>query len=107
MWGGANSEGLDEMLQNAAFLQGLHCLPEAKTIFIERNTIVLPMTPQYMQWTYLKFQALWNIPLSYKGLKHERESKKSNQNSPYKASGLKVKLADQCFSYTQQIHIYS
>ena len=35
----ANSEDPDEMQQNVAFHQGLHCLP-SKSIFIERNTIL-------------------------------------------------------------------
>ena len=30
----------DEMLQNAAFYQGLHCFFKSKTIFRERNAIL-------------------------------------------------------------------
>ena len=34
----SNSEDQDEMLHNAAFYQGLHCLPiKIKTIFREMN----------------------------------------------------------------------
>ena len=37
----ANSEDSDEMPQNVAFHQGLHCLlSKSKTIFRERNTIL-------------------------------------------------------------------
>ena len=36
----ANSEDPDEMPHNAAFHQGLHCLPRPKPIFRKENTIL-------------------------------------------------------------------
>ena len=47
----ANSEDPDEMLQDAAFHQGLHCLLKKKSSEIE-NILFGIITPLYIQWTH-------------------------------------------------------
>ena len=71
----ANSEDLDEMLHDAAFHQGLHCLlSKIKTIFRKRITIsfrnLLPVIPQYIQWTIkgVLFQTRRENSFVHKGL---------------------------------------
>ena len=64
----ANSGDPYEMLLKAAFHHGLHCLlrqNRSSEKEIQYFVELLPMTPQYIQWTIL---TLLKIPLALKGL---------------------------------------
>ena len=69
----ANSEGPDEMPQNAAFHQGLHFLLRSKQfsgIEIHHNFEISTCGPLNIQWTILSLLHLyvWENPPEYKGL---------------------------------------
>ena len=76
-----DSEDSDEMQQNAAFHQDLHCLLRLKQPSMTENNIIikkiLHVIPKITQWTvpYLLYQYVWENPSEYKGSQNRKKNK--------------------------------